>query len=103
MTKSNTENKEVSCIALGGLEGAKFDEALTTLRSDLNILKTFVIDSCNAVNVAPTPMVSLGHEVQRDALIVDHLDRKLTDAVSQLIDLLTMSRIAKANIGTGDH
>ena len=102
MKKADVEYEEASCVALGGLDGEKFDEALSALRSDLDNLKKFVAASCVAVDVGPGPMVSLGHEVQRDVLIVDHLDRKLTDAVSQLIDLLTMTRMAKANIGTGD-
>jgi hypothetical protein len=96
MTKVDVENEEVSCVALGGLEGEKFDEALTALRSDLKNLKTFVADSCDAVDVGPGPMVSLGHEVQRDVLIINHLDKKLTEAVSQLIDMLTMTRMARA-------
>jgi hypothetical protein len=53
MQKADVEHEEVSCVALGGLEGEKFNEALTALRSDLKNLKTFVADSCDAVNVAP--------------------------------------------------
>jgi len=32
----------------------------------------------------------------RDAVVIDHLDKSLTDALSQLIDLLAITRTARA-------
>jgi hypothetical protein len=89
-------DKEKHCIVLGDLDGARFVENLGVLKSDLGRLETFVADLSEAVDVAPRPIVSLGHEVDRDAVLVDHLDENLTNAISRLIDLLAMTRTARA-------
>jgi hypothetical protein len=98
MSKSDIEKKEKNCVALGGLEGAEFHDVLGEIRADLKKLKRFVDDSCAAVDVAPGPMVSLGHEVQEDILKVEHVERSLLDAVSQLITLVAMTRTAAAKL-----
>ena len=98
MAKSDNKKEEKYCIALGGLEGAQFDEVLGEIRADLKRLKRFVADSCSAVDVGPGPMTSLGHYVQADILKVEHVERNLLDAVSQLITLVAMSRTAAAKL-----
>src|SRR4051812_17108735 len=87
---------EKHCIALGGLDGPTFVKKLSTLELDIGQLKTFVAQANDAMDVAPGPIVSLGHEVDRDAIVMDHLDEKLLDAISGLIDLLASIRSAKA-------
>jgi hypothetical protein len=95
MTGTNL-NTEKHCIALGGLDGARFAENLGVLKSDLGRLETFVADLSEAVDVAPRPIVFLGYEVDRDALLVDHLDESVANAISKLIDMLAMTRTARA-------
>ena len=92
MLKHNQSIKEKSCIALGGLEGTKFDAVLGRLQEELLDLKRFVADSCAENDVAPAPMTSVGHEVKRDAIILKHMETKLLDGMSQLITLLALTR-----------
>jgi len=87
-----------NCVVLGGLDGRRVVKALSALRSDLGRLETFVADLSDAVDVAPRPMVSIGHEVDRDAVVIDHLDERLREAISLLIDLRVMTRTARAAI-----
>lgn len=97
MTADNLET-EKNCDVLGGLEGERFVEALTALGSDLGQLRTFVANLSDAVEVGPKPIVSIGYEVDRDAVLISHLDKRLTDAMSQLVDLLAMTRVARATL-----
>lgn len=87
--------KEKHCIVFGGLDGAGFVSALTILHSDLSRLGTFVADLSDAANVAPSPMVSIGYEVDRDAVVIHHLDESLHEAITRLIDLRVMTRTAR--------
>jgi hypothetical protein len=98
MAKKSKEDREKNRIALGGLEGGRFDEAVIKLRRDLRQLREFVADSCEAINVADGKMVSLGHEVERDVLVVTHIEAKLMEAFSQLVSLLTLARAAAASL-----
>src|SRR5712671_6183044 len=86
---------EKHCVVLGGLEGVKFVRALSTLRSDLGRLEAFVADLNDEVDVAPAPIHSVGYEVDRDAVLIDHPDGRLTDAMSRVIDRLAMTRMAR--------
>ncbi len=86
------------CIALGGLDGVKFTEVLTNLRSELERLETLVSGLAEESEVAPPPIHSVGHEVDRDAAVIDHLGGKLADAMSGLIDLLAMTRMARVTL-----
>jgi hypothetical protein len=95
MTRTDLD-REKHCIVLGGLDGVRFVSALTILQSDLSRLETFVADLSDAVNVAPRPMVAIGHEVDRDAVLIDHLDETLHEAITRLIDLRVMTRTARA-------
>jgi hypothetical protein len=92
-----TADTEVTkhCIALGGLDGVKFTGVLKKLRSELGRLEAFVGDLNAELDVAPAPIHSIGCEVDRDVVVIDHLDGKLTDAMSQIIDLLAMTRMAR--------
>jgi hypothetical protein len=87
---------EKHCVALGGLDGLSFVENLSTLELDIGRLKNFVVQLNDAMDFAPKPIVSLGHEVDRDAVVIDHLDGRLTTVISGLIDLLATVRSAKA-------
>ena len=89
-------DKEKHCIVLGGLDGGRFVRTLSALRSDLSRLETFVADLNDAVDVGPRPMACIGYEVDRDAIIIDHLDETLGDAISRLIDLTVVTRTARA-------
>jgi hypothetical protein len=95
MTTDNLEIEKYS-IARGGLDGPRFVESLSALRSDLGRLSAFVEGWNDAVNVAPPPLASVGHEVDRDAVLLDHLDASLTGSMSRVLDLLAMVRIARA-------
>lgn len=102
MTKVNDEQREISCIALGGLDGAKFAGGLKSFRGEMQDLEQFVAKSCEATKVAHGPMVSLGHEVQHDALFLKHIETKLLDGVSQLITLLALTRVASEAVASAD-
>lgn len=93
---STDDEKEKSCVVLGGLDGHTFVETLTALQADLGKLKGFVVELSDAVDVGPAPMASIGYEVDRDALVIDHLDTSLGDAISRLINLKVMTRTAQA-------
>jgi len=95
MTTTDLET-EKHCIVLGDLNGVAFVKTLITLQSDLGRLRTFVADLSDAVDVGPRPMASIGYEVDRDAIVIDHLDQSLGDAISRLIDLRVVARAAKA-------
>jgi hypothetical protein len=95
MTTTDLET-EKHCVVLGGLDGAQFVRGLTALRSDLGRLEAFVADLNDEVDVAPVPIHSVGYEVDKDAILIDHLDAMLTDAMSRVIDLLAMTRMARA-------
>jgi hypothetical protein len=79
-----------------GLDGGRFVRTLSALRSDLSRLETFVANLGDAVDVGPGPMASVGYEVDRDAIVIDHLDERLGDAISRLIDLRVVTRTARA-------
>lgn len=98
MTKKSEEEREKNCIALGGLEGEPFHEGIIKLRRDLRQLSDFVAAACEAANFAVGPMVSLGHEVEQDVLVVGHIEAKLMDAFSQLVLLLTLTRAATMSL-----
>jgi hypothetical protein len=83
MTTTDLET-EKHCVVLGGREGVKFVRALSTLRSDLGRLEAFVADLNDEVDVAPAPIHSVGYEVDRDAVLIDHPDGRLTDAMSRV-------------------
>jgi len=89
-------DEEKHCIALGGLDGEGFVRNLSALRLDLSRLETFVVGLNDAVEVGPGPMACIGYEVDRDAIIIDHLDESLGDAISRLIDLTVVTRAARA-------
>lgn len=89
---------EKNCVVLGDLDGARFVKALSALLSDLSRLETFVANLSDAIDVASKPMASIGYEVDRDAVLVDHLDETLSGAISQLIDLLATTRMARAKL-----
>ena len=86
------------CVVLGGLDGAQFVRELTTLRLELGRMEAFVADLNDEVDVAPAPILSIGWEVDKDAILIDHLDGTLNDAMSRVIDLLSMTRMARAAI-----
>lgn len=94
MTRPNAKN----CVVLGGLDGAQFVEGLTRLRSELEGLAAFVADMREENDVAPASILSVGYEVDRDAVLIEHLDQRLTAAVSGLIDLLAATRVARATL-----
>lgn len=102
MSKINQSLKEKSCIALGGLDGARFDVVLGSLLEEMSSLKRFVAESCVANDVASGPMVSLGHEVQLDAICLKHVENKLVDGLSQLITLLALTRGAAETVASGN-
>jgi hypothetical protein len=89
-------NLEKRCIALGGLDGEAFVRILSVLRLSLSQLETFVVDLNDAGDVSPAPLASIGYEVDRDAIVIDHLDGTLRDAISRLIDLTVVTRTARA-------
>lgn len=93
MTNLETEKH---CVVLGGLDGVQFVNGLTMLRSELGRLEALVADLGDQANVGPAPIVSIGSEVDRDAIVVDHLDQSLTATLSRLIDLLALTRSARA-------
>lgn len=95
MTGTNFD-AEKNCIALGGLDGRSFVKALSALRSNLSRLEAFFADLSDAVDVGAGPMASVGHEVDRDAIVIDHLDESVGDAVTRLIDLRVVTRTARA-------
>jgi hypothetical protein len=96
-------NTEKHCIVLGGLEGGRFVKTLAALRSDLSQLETFVADLNDAVDVGPRPMACIGYEVDRDAIIIDHLDERLGDTISRLIDLTVVTRTARAALQRAEN
>lgn len=100
MTTDDLESEKYS-VARGGLQGLRFVEELSALRSDLGRLSAFVEGWNGAINIAPQPLASIGHEVDRDAVLLDHLDASLTGSMSQLINLLAMARIARTALGNG--
>ena len=81
---------------LGGLDGAPFVRVLTTLRSELGRLEALVAELGNETSVASTPIHSMGCEVDRDAIVVDHLDKSLIATLCRLVDLLAPTRSARA-------
>jgi hypothetical protein len=87
---------EKNCVVLGALEGGRFAKALSALGLELGRLEAFVADLSDSVDVAPEPVHSIGYEVDRDAVLVDYLDRSLANAISQLIGLRVMTRTAGA-------
>jgi hypothetical protein len=95
MTTTNIET-EKHCVVLGGLNGAQFVRELTSLRLELARIEAFVADLNDEVDVAPAPILSIGWEVDRDAILIGHLDGRLTNAMSGVIDLLAMTRKASA-------
>jgi len=88
-------NSEKNCVVLGGFDGAQFVTGLTNIRAELERLEAFVSDLRDENDVAPKPICSIGYEVDRDIILVGHLDERLTDAISGLIDLLALTRIAR--------
>ena len=100
MLKIYQTQRDESCIALGGLQGEKFDVVLNSLQEELNDLRRFVAESCEAYDVAPVPMVSLGHEVQQDAILLKHVESRLLDGISQLITLLALTRSASETVAS---
>jgi hypothetical protein len=100
MTTTDLET-EKHCIVLGGLDGASFVQNLRALKSNLAQLETFVADLSDALDVAPGPIVSLGYEVDKDAVLIDHLEKRLREAISQIIDLLAMTRSARVVLDGG--
>jgi len=90
------------CIALGGLDGEAFVRTLSALRLSLSRLETFVVDLSDASDVSPGPLASIGYEVDRDAIVIDHLDGTLCDAISRLIDLTVVTRTARVALQRAD-
>jgi hypothetical protein len=87
---------EKNCVVLGGLDGGRFVTTLSALRSNLSRLETFVGDQSEAFDVAPRPIVSLGYEVDRDAIVINHLDESLCDVISGLLDLRVAIGMARS-------
>lgn len=94
MTTTDTEITK-HCVVLGGLDGAKFVKVLKNLRSGLGRLEAFAGDLNDELEVAPPPIHSVGVEVDRDAVVIAYLDQRLAEAVSRVIDLMAMTRMAK--------
>ncbi|WP_128935508.1 hypothetical protein [Bradyrhizobium zhanjiangense] len=100
MGEDHIETEKYS-TARGGLDGPKFVESISGLLSDLGRLSAFVEGWNDAIYVAPPPLASVGHEVDRDAVLLDHLDASLTGSMSRVVDLLAMIRVARAALEQG--
>jgi hypothetical protein len=83
------------CVAFGGLDGAKFAKVLADLRLRLGRLEAFAGNLNDELEVAPPPIHSVGVEVDRDAVVIAHIDQRLAEAASRVIDLMAMTRMAK--------